>query len=124
MLNVQKDLQSFNMPFPTEPHYGLFLWSGHLPVGHCHLMAEIPAEVLAQGMSSSIIYPDNSGFASVAEQEGTVLEGTENNATAVTDGDKRVKRRLLMGTQPSLFLGHGSFSLAHCSRPKLRAHVS
>ncbi|XP_060223043.1 signal peptide, CUB and EGF-like domain-containing protein 2 isoform X3 [Meriones unguiculatus] len=35
---------------------------------------------------------------SCLEQEGTVLEGTENNATSVADGDKRVKRRLLMET--------------------------
>ncbi|KAL1774047.1 signal peptide, CUB and EGF-like domain-containing protein 2 isoform X5 [Sigmodon hispidus] len=35
---------------------------------------------------------------SCLEQEGTILEGTENNATSVADGDKRVKRRLLMET--------------------------
>lgn len=34
-----------------------------------------------------------------------MLEGTESNATSVADGDKRVKRRLLMGMQSSLFLG-------------------
>ncbi|XP_063127370.1 signal peptide, CUB and EGF-like domain-containing protein 2 isoform X4 [Rattus norvegicus] len=35
---------------------------------------------------------------SCLEQEGTMLEGTESNATSVADGDKRVKRRLLMET--------------------------
>uniref|UniRef100_A0A8C2N3I8 Signal peptide, CUB and EGF-like domain-containing protein 2 n=1 Tax=Cricetulus griseus TaxID=10029 RepID=A0A8C2N3I8_CRIGR len=35
---------------------------------------------------------------SCLEQESTVLEGTESNATSVADGDKRVKRRLLMET--------------------------
>ncbi|XP_021086119.1 signal peptide, CUB and EGF-like domain-containing protein 2 isoform X4 [Mesocricetus auratus] len=35
---------------------------------------------------------------SCVEQEGTILEGTESNATSVADGDKRVKRRLLMET--------------------------
>ncbi|XP_031243690.1 signal peptide, CUB and EGF-like domain-containing protein 2 isoform X6 [Mastomys coucha] len=35
---------------------------------------------------------------SCIEQEGTILEGTESNATSVADGDKRVKRRLLMET--------------------------
>ncbi|XP_052057345.1 signal peptide, CUB and EGF-like domain-containing protein 2 isoform X2 [Apodemus sylvaticus] len=35
---------------------------------------------------------------SCLEQEGTILEGTESNATSVADGDKRVKRRLLMET--------------------------
>ncbi|XP_076796810.1 signal peptide, CUB and EGF-like domain-containing protein 2 isoform X6 [Arvicanthis niloticus] len=35
---------------------------------------------------------------SCLEHEGTVLEGTENNATSAADGDKRVKRRLLMET--------------------------
>ncbi|GAB1292544.1 Signal peptide, CUB and EGF-like domain-containing protein 2 [Apodemus speciosus] len=31
-------------------------------------------------------------------QDSTILEGTESNATSVADGDKRVKRRLLMET--------------------------
>ncbi|KAL4697201.1 hypothetical protein H8959_002899 [Pygathrix nigripes] len=35
---------------------------------------------------------------SCLEQEDTVLEVTESNATSVVDGDKRVKRRLLMET--------------------------
>ncbi|XP_021023300.1 signal peptide, CUB and EGF-like domain-containing protein 2 isoform X4 [Mus caroli] len=35
---------------------------------------------------------------SCLEQESTVLEGTESNTTSVMDGDKRVKRRLLMET--------------------------
>ncbi|XP_041522679.1 signal peptide, CUB and EGF-like domain-containing protein 2 isoform X4 [Microtus oregoni] len=35
---------------------------------------------------------------SCLEKEGTILEGTESNATSVADGDKRVKRRLLMET--------------------------
>lgn len=62
-----------------------------------HFMSEIAAEMAAQGMSYLIIQPDGCGFASLVEQESTVLEGTESNATSVADGDKRVKRRLLMG---------------------------
>lgn len=62
-----------------------------------HFVSEIAAEMVAQGMSNLIIQPDRGGFASLVEQEGTILEGTESNATSVADGDKRVKRRLLMG---------------------------
>ncbi|PNJ24613.1 SCUBE2 isoform 5, partial [Pongo abelii] len=35
---------------------------------------------------------------SCLEREDTILEVTESNATSVVDGDKRVKRRLLMET--------------------------
>ncbi|XP_076419563.1 signal peptide, CUB and EGF-like domain-containing protein 2 isoform X3 [Peromyscus maniculatus bairdii] len=35
---------------------------------------------------------------SCLEQEGTILEGPESNGTSAADGDKRVKRRLLMET--------------------------
>lgn len=73
-----------------------------------------------------IMQPDNCGFASLVEQEGTILEGPESNGTSAADGDKRVKRRLLMGMPPSLPLGLSLSppSLAHCIRPELRAHVS
>ncbi|XP_024894616.1 signal peptide, CUB and EGF-like domain-containing protein 2 isoform X2 [Pteropus alecto] len=37
-------------------------------------------------------------FPSILEREDTALEVTESNATSVADGDKRVKRRLLMET--------------------------
>lgn len=36
-------------------------------------------------------------MASLTEREDTAPEVTESNATSVVDGDKRVKRRLLMG---------------------------
>lgn len=42
---------------------------------------------------------------SLTEREDSAPEGTESNATLVVDGDKRVKRRLLMGRRlphPSL----------------------
>jgi hypothetical protein len=76
----------------------------HLPLV-TQFTSEISTETDAQGMSSWTIQADSCGFASLVEQEGTVLEGTESNATSVADGDKRVKRRLLMGMQSSLFLG-------------------
>lgn len=76
----------------------------HLPLV-TQFTSEVSVETAAQGMSSWTIQADSCGFDSLVEQEGTVLEGTENNATSVADGDKRVKRRLLMGMQASLFLG-------------------
>lgn len=76
----------------------------HLPLV-TQFTSEVSVEMAAQGMSSWTIQADSRGFASLVEHEGTVLEGTENNATSAADGDKRVKRRLLMGMQASLFLG-------------------
>lgn len=62
----------------------------------CHVW--ISAEVVVQGMNS-LTYSDWElcCFASLVEREDTALEVPESNATLVADGDKRVKRRLLMG---------------------------
>lgn len=74
-------------------------------------MPEIAAAMVARRRSDLIIQPDECGFVSPAEKEGTALEGTESNTTSVADGDKRVKRRLLMGMEPSPPWP------CHCSRP-------
>lgn len=66
-----------------------------------HFMPEIAAEMVARRMSNLIIQPDECGFVSLVGNEGPALEGTASNATSVADGDKRVKRRLLMGMEPS-----------------------
>lgn len=82
-------------------------------------MPEIAAEMVARRMSDLIVQPDEWGFVSLVEKEGTILEGTESNATSVAAGDKRVKRRLLMGMEPLLLD-------RHCPRPspELRARAS
>lgn len=57
-------------------------------------------------------------FASALEREDTALEVIESNATlAMVDGDKRVKRRLLMGrccqSPPWLTMGSCALRSAH-----------
>lgn len=64
-----------------------------------HFMPEIAAEMVARRMSNLIIQPDECGFVSLVGKEGTAPEGTASNTTSVAD--KRVKRRLLMGMEPS-----------------------
>lgn len=61
-------------------------------------MSGVSAEAVVQGMNNlTHSVRELCSFVFLAEREDTALEVTESNATSVADGDKRVKRRLLMG---------------------------
>lgn len=61
-------------------------------------MSGISAEVVVEAVNNlTRLVSEPCSFPSILEREDTALEVTESNATSVADGDKRVKRRLLMG---------------------------
>lgn len=86
--------------FPTEPHYNISLLSEQSCISYIVLMSGVSAEVVVRGMSKQ-----TRSLVSLVEQKDAVPEVTESNATSVVDGDKRVKRRLLMGRHSRPLLG-------------------
>lgn len=92
--------------FPAEPCYNAFLLSEESRISYIVLMSGISAEVVVRRMNNlAHSVWELCSFAFLVEPEDPALEVTESNATSVADGDKRVKRRLLMGrrlTHPPL----------------------
>ena len=84
-------------PCNTEPHCNMFLLSKESHFSHCSRVWDFQGSGCAGDEQSDSFSLRTVLFASLAEREDIALEVTESNATSMADGDKRVKRRLLMG---------------------------
>ena len=112
-------------PCNTEPHCNMFLLSKESHFSHCSRVWDFQGSGCAGDEQSDSFSLRTVLFASLAEREDIALEVTESNATSMADGDKRVKRRLLMGRclthtpSPAIAL---SLSLPNL-RPQYWGHV-
>lgn len=106
-------------PCNTEPHCNMFFLSKESHFSHCSRVWDFQGSGCAGDEQSDSFSLRTVLFASLAEREDIALEVMESNTTSVADGDKRVKRRLLMGRH----LTH-THQPSHCIvpfRPQLTA---